>query len=169
MVIAFVGEPCLNARASTGFQAPEVDIMRKMASHHAVWLSVHPHRSYRWFRARIREGFDIHHIDGDHENDDPGNLVLLEHTDHMALHNGGHYTLGRLKWVGGAGRPKKVVAEVKERSIRKKQAGAVYEKSKLLSIRLAEEEALREAARILWRLCISRHQSRRRALGSNLA
>jgi hypothetical protein len=26
-------------------------------------------------------------VDGDHSNNDPGNLVLIEHFDHMRLHN----------------------------------------------------------------------------------
>lgn len=44
----------------------------------------------------LRDGFDVHHLDGDHSNDDPANLALIEHTDHMRLHGMG-VTLGRLK------------------------------------------------------------------------
>ncbi len=35
-----------------------------------------------------REGFDVHHVDGDHENNLPDNLVLIEHRDHFMLHSG---------------------------------------------------------------------------------
>lgn len=55
------------------------------------------------------EGFDVHHLDGDHENNDPANLVLIEHTDHMMMHDG--RTMGRLKARRGprqARRPKRV-------------------------------------------------------------
>ena len=30
-----------------------------------IWLSAHPHRSAKWLRERIADGFDVHHIDGD--------------------------------------------------------------------------------------------------------
>ena len=68
--------------------------------HYEAWLGAHPHRSRRWLRAKAKEGFDIHHLDGDHENNDPKNLVLIEHTDHMSLHNGGTHFLGRLTTQG---------------------------------------------------------------------
>lgn len=46
------------------------------------------------------EGFDIHHRDGDHSNNSPDNLVLIEHIDHMRLH-GMSNGLGRLSPVKG--------------------------------------------------------------------
>lgn len=59
-------------------------------------------------RERMADGFDIHHLDGNHDNNDPANLVLIEHTDHMALHGG--RTLGRLKQRGKKRGPRTVVA-----------------------------------------------------------
>lgn len=53
-----------------------------MQSYHRVWLASHPHRTAKWLRERIADGFDIHHIDGDDANDHPSNLILLESTDH---------------------------------------------------------------------------------------
>ncbi len=47
-----------------------------------IWLSAHPHRSAKWLRERIADGFDVHHIDGDDSNNHPTNLILLETTDH---------------------------------------------------------------------------------------
>lgn len=38
---------------------------------------------------RLAEGFAVHHADGDHWNDTPSNLVLIEGTDHTRLHNAG--------------------------------------------------------------------------------
>lgn len=34
----------------------------------------------------LKEGFDVHHVDGDHGNNTPLNLVLIEAVDHMRLH-----------------------------------------------------------------------------------
>lgn len=62
--------------------------MRELKLHHAAWLSVHQNRTEEWLREKFQEGFDVHHIDGDHDNNDPLNLVLIEHTDHMLLHAG---------------------------------------------------------------------------------
>ncbi len=62
--------------------------------YHHAWLSIHPHRTECWLRERLREGFDIHHIDGNHENNDALNLALVEHTDHLRVHNRGG--LGRI-------------------------------------------------------------------------
>jgi hypothetical protein len=60
--------------------------MRPLPSHHAAWLASHPHRTEEWFRARIADGFDIHHLDRDRSNNSPGNLAMIECTDHMRLH-----------------------------------------------------------------------------------
>lgn len=35
---------------------------------------------------RIKDGFHVHHLDGDHGNNDPKNLVLIEGTDHLLMH-----------------------------------------------------------------------------------
>lgn len=73
---------------------------RKLRDHHKVWLKAHPHRSETWLIAKLREGFDVHHVDGNSSNNCPLNLVMIEHTDHLSLHNGAFYTLGRLKKAG---------------------------------------------------------------------
>ena len=57
-----------------------------MESYHHAWLAAHPDRTEGWLRDRLAEGFDVHHLDGDHSNDDPLNLVLIEHLDHMRVH-----------------------------------------------------------------------------------
>lgn len=59
-----------------------------MEAHHHAWLTAHPNRTEDWLRERLRDGFDIHHLDGDHGNNDPLNLVLIDAADHMMLHNG---------------------------------------------------------------------------------
>jgi hypothetical protein len=57
-----------------------------MESYHYIWLSTHTHRDETWLKEKLSEGFDIHHIDGEHNNNNPDNLVLIEHLDHMRLH-----------------------------------------------------------------------------------
>lgn len=59
---------------------------KKLQAHHKAWLSAHPDRTEEWLRQMFREGFDVHHVDGDHSNDTPLNLVLIEAVDHMRLH-----------------------------------------------------------------------------------
>ncbi|MEN3238678.1 HNH endonuclease [Methylobacterium ajmalii] len=34
----------------------------------------------------LLDGFDVHHLDHDHANNDPANLVLIEAQDHMRVH-----------------------------------------------------------------------------------
>lgn len=55
-------------------------------SYHYSWLGAHPERSFEWLRDRISDGFHIHHVDGDHGNDTPTNLLLIDGVDHLRLH-----------------------------------------------------------------------------------
>jgi hypothetical protein len=57
-----------------------------MQPYHKAWLSVHPERTEQWLSERMADGFDVHHIDGDHENNETSNLVLIECGDHFMLH-----------------------------------------------------------------------------------
>lgn len=58
----------------------------KKQIHQTVWLHSHPHRTEEWLQRISAEGFEIHHIDGDHDNNQPDNLVLVEWVDHDRLH-----------------------------------------------------------------------------------
>lgn len=60
---------------------------KRLLPHQKAWLLAHPHRTEEWLRERSKDGFDIHHLDGDHDNNDPDNLVLIECADHMRIHN----------------------------------------------------------------------------------
>jgi len=60
----------------------------KLAAHQLAWLEQHPYRTEAWLRAMLADGFDIHHADMNHENNERGNLVLIEATDHKSLHGG---------------------------------------------------------------------------------
>lgn len=60
--------------------------MTTLRSYHHVWLESHRNRTEEWLCERLADGFDIHHIDGDGDNDSPANLVLIECGDHMRLH-----------------------------------------------------------------------------------
>lgn len=62
---------------------------KPLKPYHLIWLAVHPTRTEAWLRAMLADGFHIHHLDGDHGNNAPGNLVLIEGMDHMMIHSGG--------------------------------------------------------------------------------
>jgi hypothetical protein len=57
-----------------------------LRDHHKAWLAAHPDRSADWLKRMLVEGFQVHHIDGDHDNNHPSNLALIEGNDHMRLH-----------------------------------------------------------------------------------
>jgi hypothetical protein len=80
--------------------------------YHYVWLAAHEHRTEAWLRKRMQDGFDIHHLDGNHGNNDPLNLVLIETTDHMMLHSGKRM-LGRLTPKKGKRGPQKNISRAK--------------------------------------------------------
>lgn len=64
-----------------------------MRDYHYIWLDHHQNRTEDWLRERLEDGFDIHHADGDHSNNEPSNLVLIEATDHMRLHGSSLFRL----------------------------------------------------------------------------
>jgi hypothetical protein len=62
--------------------------MKELQPYHYVWLE-HREKSVEWLRERMAEGFHIHHIDGDHNNNDKSNLALVYGKDHIEkLHAG---------------------------------------------------------------------------------
>lgn len=79
----------------TQAQSNSVVVVKGFQAYHYSWLAAHPHRTAEWLKDKLREGFDIHHLDNNHSNNEPDNLILIEHTDHMFLHARGR-TLGRL-------------------------------------------------------------------------
>lgn len=59
-----------------------------MEIYHEVWLSAHPGRTKDWLLEKLKDGFDIHHLDGNHDNNAAENLILVEGSDHFRLHSG---------------------------------------------------------------------------------
>lgn len=84
-----------------------------MTAHHSAWLSAHPERTAEWLLARLADGFDVHHINGDHEDNAPSNLVLIECGDHMMLHSG--HRLRRVVGANAGKRKKKLVVSRRDR------------------------------------------------------
>lgn len=58
-----------------------------MELHHLKWLEYHPSKTADWLEGKLQEGFDIHHIDGNHTNNSRRNLVLIEKEDHLCMHD----------------------------------------------------------------------------------
>jgi hypothetical protein len=54
-------------------------------SHHKAWLQAHPERTEDWLRERLADGFEVHHVDGNGDNDHPLNLALVEGRDHVRV------------------------------------------------------------------------------------
>jgi hypothetical protein len=84
-----------------------------MEIYHTIWLENHPHRSEEWLSTQLKEGFDIHHLDGNHNNNDPKNLVLIEAQDHMLIHTGTMFLPKRLIKLKEGWTPKEDVERVK--------------------------------------------------------
>jgi len=66
----------------------------RLKNYHLVWLSNRPDRTEEWLLRMMDEGFHMHHLDGNHDNDDPDNLVLIEGGDHMRVHGMKHFRPG---------------------------------------------------------------------------
>lgn len=82
------GGQAIIGRSGAGQQPERKRKEAKLEPYHWAWLSVHPERDEAWLRARLRDGFHVHHIDVDHGNNAPSNLVLIEAGDHFGLHGG---------------------------------------------------------------------------------
>jgi hypothetical protein len=99
--------------------------LEKMPLHHVAWLSNHPNRSVEWFKEMCKQGFDVHHVDGDHSNNDPDNLVFIEHRDHMRLHGSSmEASLRRISRKGKKNTRKSRTARVADRILKE------YERTK---------------------------------------
>ena len=59
-----------------------------LADYHVAWLSNHPTRTAEWLQERLRDGFEVHHIEPS-LGDDPTNLILIERQDHKMIHGAG--------------------------------------------------------------------------------
>jgi len=68
----------------------------ELSEHHKAWLSKHRKASIEFLREACAAGFDVHHIDEDHGNNDPDNLILIYSGDHALLHK-----LGMMDERGG--------------------------------------------------------------------
>lgn len=88
---------------------------RLLEEYHHVWLAYHPERTEEWLLRMLREGFHLHHVDGDHANNDNLNLVLIEGGDHFLIHNGKKRLLYRPKGTRPVRDPS---AKVRKKSLR---------------------------------------------------
>lgn len=112
--------------------------MRPLEPYHHAWLSAHPERAEAWLKDFLGDGFAIHHTDGNHSNDDPINLVLIEAGDHMLLHNG----VKRMPW-----KPSITKHRVKETEEAKAERKAKKMHEMRLKVMAHDERARRAAIR----------------------
>lgn len=56
-----------------------------MNEYHRAYLSKGT-MTEEFFLEALANGFDIHHVDGDHNNNDPDNLVMIYKADHFTMH-----------------------------------------------------------------------------------
>jgi hypothetical protein len=91
---------------------------RGLQSYHYAWLGSHPGRTEKWLRGMLKTGFQIHHLDHNHYNDDPANLVLMEGSDHFRVH-------GFIKMSEVLAKGKKLGAKRKLERARLKYAAAL--------------------------------------------
>lgn len=95
-----------------------------MQPHQLAWLMCHPHRTVEWLKQRSKDGFDIHHLDGDPLNNAPDNLVLIETTDHICVIHGFSRQLARVPKSECGGRkkskPRKTRAREELRAMRER-------------------------------------------------
>lgn len=70
--------------------------MNALNPHQLAWLICHPTRTAEWLKARLLDGFHVHHIDGNHHNNAPENLLLVDETDHARLHGAAPFMLARI-------------------------------------------------------------------------
>lgn len=101
----------------------------KVQGYHLAWLQAHPERDLDWLAAKIEEGFEIHHLDGNHANDDPSNLVLIEGVDHTRLHGWGiRLSFSTVETRRKATEARKLIPAEKRKAIAKRAARARWKK-----------------------------------------
>jgi hypothetical protein len=111
-----------------------------MKSYHLAWLKKHPNRSRQWLAERLADGFHIHHIDCDHSNDKPENLVLIEGGDHFEVHAKLAPDLLALSKLATAARKAKI-PRWRRIKIAKQAARARWKRSKRAAVPTAEPGA----------------------------
>src|SRR5258706_16147205 len=112
-----------------------------LLQYHYAWLEAHSDRTEEWLIKRLSDGFDIHHLDGNHYNNDGKNLVLIESTDHKRL----HYNANGLN-------PKRIT---------KIDVQAIYlafHKYKISMIKIAEEMGITRQA--VWLIAKKKHRKK---------
>lgn len=87
--------------------------MKNLQNYHLIWLQNNSTLTEEWLRTKLKEGFDIHHIDGNHFNDSFDNLVLIYHPDHMRLH-GMNFSLNRITYAALSKEDKDKLKEAKK-------------------------------------------------------
>lgn len=66
-----------------------------------IWINDHTQirvKQHRWVwgneNGKIPEGYDIHHVDGNRQNNEISNLEMIQHSEHTCLTNKREYNSG---------------------------------------------------------------------------
>jgi hypothetical protein len=115
-----------------------------MLAHHSAWLAAHPGRTAEWLAGRLRDGFEIHHLNENRDDNDPSNLVMIEGVDHMRLH-GMQRRLAQSSSAGRKGGAARMVKMTREQRVKVAQ----------------------KAGRARWRSTAKERAKKRRQKGTN--
>lgn len=119
------------------------EMTNKLQPYHYVWLSEHPHRNEEWLCRMLQDGFHVHHLDGDHDNDAAENLVLIDGVDHLMIHNGAKRSLKFVKKKSSGTRASIIRTEERKRERRERHVIQGQEKTTTRTelLRIAVERA----------------------------
>jgi len=111
--------------------------LANLAAYHLSWLAAHPQRTAKWLKERLADGFQVHHADGNHANNAPDNLVLIDGNDHLRLHGRpqlqGHRLVEHSRKGGTNSR--KYLGKRERKRLAQKAARARWHKPKLIADR----------------------------------
>jgi len=68
--------------------------MSSLKLYHEVWLAAN-NKDEAWLKEKLSDGFHIHHIDANPENNAAENLILIWGIDHLMLHSGVRFVIGK--------------------------------------------------------------------------
>ncbi|TQE92931.1 MAG: hypothetical protein FKY71_18690 [Spiribacter salinus] len=116
-----------------------------LLDYHHAWLSAHPNRTEEWLKERLEDGFHVHHADGDPNNNDSSNLILIEGADHMRLHGREGLLLGLLSDARQRKKRQRAIINRKCYEMRRDQDVTWADIASAMGVKCAKSRALAHA------------------------